>query len=327
MSDEAKEDVLTENLSIGDRRKQFGASVRRLRETKGLSIKDLVHLTRISPPFVRALEDGYFEGLPGQVFGRGFMKNICKALEVDATTFLQDYDECWNIDSQRAITPKKRFRASRLINYTNRPFRKFKLFKIFSMLGLLRWVFLPISAILLVLLSWYQIKNLRLPPSLVKQEKSEEPSADSDNNFTTKPQLDSLDNELTDSVYQIKSSESQIVSSEQEQKDIEIPISTENAQLSAASPSEQALTGEGVLTLNVKESVGIKSRLDNQRYVEKVYDPGNYVFSFKNKADFYIYNTDVVDITFNKQKLKNLGVHGKERKLSFIVGKLNPANQ
>ena len=78
-------------LSQEERRKIFGAKLRALREEIGQTERDIIHLTRISPPFVKALEEGDFERLPGEVFGRGFIKNICQVLETDPKELLQEY--------------------------------------------------------------------------------------------------------------------------------------------------------------------------------------------------------------------------------------------
>lgn len=99
-------------------RVEFGQKLREARLQAGLSDVDLVHLTRISPQFIEALEKGEFQHLPGRVFGRGFVTNICKAIGGDDYELVEAYDRCWTeppaippiVDKSRANKkPKNRF--------------------------------------------------------------------------------------------------------------------------------------------------------------------------------------------------------------------------
>ena len=46
----------------------------------GASLQDISHQTRISINFLEALENAEFEPLPGEIFGRGFIRNVCKII-------------------------------------------------------------------------------------------------------------------------------------------------------------------------------------------------------------------------------------------------------
>ena len=84
------------DLPIETRRRIFGGFLRAAREGRGRSLTELVHATRISPNFVTALELGDFDALPGRVFGRGFIKNLCVSLDIPSTELLEAYDLCWD---------------------------------------------------------------------------------------------------------------------------------------------------------------------------------------------------------------------------------------
>lgn len=73
-------------------RVQFGARLRQQRESKSLTVPDVVKLTKIPEKTLVHLEEGAFELLPAEVFVRGFLKSYCRAvgLEVDGT--VQDYE-------------------------------------------------------------------------------------------------------------------------------------------------------------------------------------------------------------------------------------------
>ena len=64
---------------------RFGAIFRAARESSGFTVERAAMATRISQPFIEALERDDFDKLPGAVFGRGFIRNLyhksCKDYE------------------------------------------------------------------------------------------------------------------------------------------------------------------------------------------------------------------------------------------------------
>ncbi|MDQ3231390.1 MAG: helix-turn-helix domain-containing protein, partial [Pseudobdellovibrionaceae bacterium] len=70
----------------------FGAILKAAREQSGFSIERAAMATRISPPFVEALERGDVAKLPGAVFGRGFIRNLCKVYGVDPAEVLGAFE-------------------------------------------------------------------------------------------------------------------------------------------------------------------------------------------------------------------------------------------
>mgnify|MGYP000358404833 CR=1 FL=1 len=88
-------DKKLEHGDLMSRRKLFGENMRRLREMRGHSKKDIIHLSKIAPPFIDALEAGDFDQLPGQVFGRGFVQSICAILEIDAKEMIREYNNLY----------------------------------------------------------------------------------------------------------------------------------------------------------------------------------------------------------------------------------------
>ncbi len=70
---------------------QFGVTLKRARERKGLSIHDLAAVTRISARWIAALEQERFEQLPATVFVVGYVRNLARALGVDPAELLTRY--------------------------------------------------------------------------------------------------------------------------------------------------------------------------------------------------------------------------------------------
>jgi cytoskeletal protein RodZ len=76
--------------------------LRQARERSGISIDAVSQETRISKNYILSLESGNLDGLPGKVFGRGFIKNITRLLRTDTNEGLRLYDACWD---SLVITP------------------------------------------------------------------------------------------------------------------------------------------------------------------------------------------------------------------------------
>jgi hypothetical protein len=74
-------------------RVHFGARLRQQRESRSLSIPDIVKITKIPEKSVVHLEEGAFEDLPADVFVRGFLKSYCKAVGLDVEATLAEYHE------------------------------------------------------------------------------------------------------------------------------------------------------------------------------------------------------------------------------------------
>src|SRR3546814_15493342 len=65
-----------------------GQILRRAREEKGLSLKDIADKTRISLHHLEAIEAGAFSRLPGRPYALGFSRTYARALELDANALM-----------------------------------------------------------------------------------------------------------------------------------------------------------------------------------------------------------------------------------------------
>ena len=59
-----------------------GAFLKRVRETKKISIEEMSNVTRVSKTYLQALEDENYGKLPAAVFIRGFITQIAKTLKI-----------------------------------------------------------------------------------------------------------------------------------------------------------------------------------------------------------------------------------------------------
>ena len=67
----------------------------RARERAGLQIEDISARTKIKPAFLRALESGHFETLPGHFFTRAFLKTYAREVGLSADEVVADFDRAY----------------------------------------------------------------------------------------------------------------------------------------------------------------------------------------------------------------------------------------
>jgi cytoskeleton protein RodZ len=70
----------------------FGERLKRERELREVSLKEITSATRIGPRFLEALENEEWDRLPGGVFNRGFVRAIARYLGLNEENLLAEYD-------------------------------------------------------------------------------------------------------------------------------------------------------------------------------------------------------------------------------------------
>ena len=69
----------------------FGASFKKARESKGISLVQIAGETRISTRFLAAIENEEFHLLPGGIFNRGFVRTFAEIVGLDPDQAVADY--------------------------------------------------------------------------------------------------------------------------------------------------------------------------------------------------------------------------------------------
>ena len=69
----------------------FGASFKKGREARGLSLAQIADETRISTRFLGAIESENFHLLPGGIFNRSFIRAYAKFIGYDENEAIEDY--------------------------------------------------------------------------------------------------------------------------------------------------------------------------------------------------------------------------------------------
>ena len=69
----------------------LGEKLRQAREARGISISQVAEQTRISPLYIKSIEEDDYRTLPGGIFNKGFVKSYAKSVGVDEQEALADY--------------------------------------------------------------------------------------------------------------------------------------------------------------------------------------------------------------------------------------------
>jgi cytoskeleton protein RodZ len=83
----------------------FGERLKREREMREVSLKEVTSATRIGPRFLEALENEEWDKLPGGIFNRGFVRSIARFLGLDEENLLAEYDLARGDQSMPAPQP------------------------------------------------------------------------------------------------------------------------------------------------------------------------------------------------------------------------------
>lgn len=312
-----------EEMSLAERRAAFGQVVRAHRERAGISLVSLAQATRISVSFLEAIEVGQVDKLPGQVFGRGFLRSICTTIQVPALLFLEAFDLCWEGEHLMAPPKLNKTKAERKAEAKSpRPWL------IASRMRSWRWevVVGALIVIVAVVVSLYVDKNdertskSRAMPKAALHEavtKPRSPAADKTALAVApavarpqdRPTVQALTDPTNPAVVEQKKSSPQSAQPKLVAKQEPAPA---QPKLTAASAKF-----EQVLELKVTQPVRIKIATDKDGMVTKELKPDTYRFRFEDSADLLIYDAAALDVSFNGRSLGPLGNKGRVRRFTF----------
>jgi cytoskeletal protein RodZ len=81
----------------------FGASLKRARESKGISLDQIAAETRISTRFLKAIENEEFNLLPGGIFNKGFVRAFAEKVGLNPDETVAEYERL--IGTPRPVEP------------------------------------------------------------------------------------------------------------------------------------------------------------------------------------------------------------------------------
>ncbi|MCM0605350.1 MAG: helix-turn-helix domain-containing protein [Xanthomonadaceae bacterium] len=95
-------DIANFQLELERETEWSGDFIRRTRETLGISIDELAAFSRVSKPYIVAIESDLFKKLPAPVFLRGFLMQICRKLKLPHERVISAY-----LDRYKTTCPEK----------------------------------------------------------------------------------------------------------------------------------------------------------------------------------------------------------------------------
>jgi cytoskeletal protein RodZ len=76
---------------MNDGRADIGARLRQARERRGLSLRDIASVTKISMMALKAIERNEFGRLPGGLYRRAYVRSFAAAVGLDADEVAREY--------------------------------------------------------------------------------------------------------------------------------------------------------------------------------------------------------------------------------------------
>lgn len=71
---------------------EIGDILKQARISKNMTIQDIYEITKIMPRYLKAIEDGQWDLLPGTVYAKGYIRSYAEAVGVDADYLVQQYE-------------------------------------------------------------------------------------------------------------------------------------------------------------------------------------------------------------------------------------------
>jgi cytoskeleton protein RodZ len=83
----------------------LGEKLRQAREARGISISEVAEQTRISPLYLKSIENDDYKPLPGGIFNKGFVRSYARYIGFDEDEALADYSEL--VSANAAAEPEQ----------------------------------------------------------------------------------------------------------------------------------------------------------------------------------------------------------------------------
>jgi hypothetical protein len=97
--------------TVVDARASLALWLRAGRSQREMSIEDVARITKIQVRILERLEAGKLDGLPAEVFVRGFVRSFARAVGLDEDDALKRYIACGDIKSAVTVAPSPSARA------------------------------------------------------------------------------------------------------------------------------------------------------------------------------------------------------------------------
>ncbi|MGZ3596458.1 MAG: helix-turn-helix domain-containing protein [Syntrophales bacterium] len=269
-----------------------------VRESKGLTLRDIFERTRISVANLAAIENGEFHLLPAPVFTKSFIKIYAKTLGIDSNAILSRYEKYLETlnPTHRDVKIKEIPKSAKL------------LYKAFL------WGFL---IIIIVGLVTFSLSTYETATDVVKNQISEQ-------------EPKSFSSRTTDDMGKIPKSEvedqTNVIAKTQEGDAQPIPLSQAQPaprEIQETQKTKQVLASEEInknrsnaaetykLTMEARDVTWLRVTADNNPPYEILLQPGEKIEREASQFIIIVGNAGGIDITFQGKSLGNLGKEGE----------------
>lgn len=305
-----------------NRKTLFAALFKDVLSDSGISIREISHQTRISINFLEAFESGKLESLPGDVFGRGFLRNISKIIGLESDFLVTAYNACLDdtptightedLEKVNSIAANEKTvsgtvsamaqSATTDVNKSENPSSNSPFKLVLPFVG---------AAVAIALVLWpteneqHTSKNLPFAVQAMKNAAVKRPA---------------------DVALSAKAPVAVEPSSQANTAMTAVKPEGEVAPLASLDHQSETAAFEQVVEIKVLEPVKIKKTIDKGETVSENLDPKTYRFIFDEKAEFLIYDASAVQVNFNGRSIGDLGEKGRIRRISFAKKPENKAS-
>ncbi|HYX32033.1 MAG TPA: helix-turn-helix domain-containing protein [Oligoflexus sp.] len=296
----------------------FGAILKAAREQSGFSIERAAMATRISPPFVEALEQGDIAKLPGAVFGRGFIRNLCKVYGVDPAEVLGAFERNINAGKGKdvistTVRDEKRHQQLKkgvLLIQPNEWKGRIKALAPHHYLRAKPLILLVAAVVVgAIIINQVDIATRNSQDELAQEQgRVQTPVTPEDNREAVA--VAPVPVPAPDASAPVGTPVEPAVASNPPPAPAAAPAALE-------SDEEERLEGGTLVELLVKEPVIVKITRDNEKQITGELKPDRYRYRFKDQLKFYVDDSSVVELYFKGQRVPTSTVKGEPKRVSF----------
>lgn len=139
----------------------LGERLKRVREDKGISLKQVSKSINISARYIQALEDGRYAELPGEIYAKNFLRAYAKFLELDQEEFVGLFN------SENVIYKKTKYSNAKDFK---KPVEKIAKSHLIVTPRVVRAVVLGLIGVVVLSYLGVKVKNILTPPLLIVEQ-------------------------------------------------------------------------------------------------------------------------------------------------------------
>lgn len=102
---------------------EIGEILKEARMDKGITLYDVYEITRITPKYLEAIEEGQWDKLPGPAYTRGYIRSYADVVEVDSDYLIELFEggpKQSTVETSRKVRRKENRRSRRLLGRISR---------------------------------------------------------------------------------------------------------------------------------------------------------------------------------------------------------------